>query len=245
MNPTAAKPERMEQANGRIPPLVHGDRLTREEFERRYEAMSHVHKAELLDGVVYMPSPVNQRRHGRPHFRLIGWLATYETATPGVEGGDNSTVRMDEASEPQPDVQMFVLPEFGGQIRFSPEGYIEGSPELAAEVAASSAAVDVRVKLPIYQRNGVREYIIWRVLDSELDWYVLRGGTFELLLPDAAGVIRSQVFPGLWLDVPALLRGDMPAVLAVLQQGLSSPEHAAFVTELARRRDAAPPASGQ
>src|SRR5262245_22343202 len=86
-----------------VPPLRAGDRLSRGEFERRYEAMPEVNKAELIEGVVYMPSPTSLNEHGGPHFDLIGWLALYRAFTPGVQGGDSTTVRLDEDNEPQSD----------------------------------------------------------------------------------------------------------------------------------------------
>jgi Uma2 family endonuclease len=221
-----------------VPPLEPGDRLTRDEFERRYDAMPHLKKAELIEGVVYMPSPVRLRHHGRPHFRLLTWLGTYEAATPGVEGGDNTTVRLDLDNEPQPDGFLLIDPACGGQARISADDYVELAPELVGEIAASSASYDLHTKLHVYRRNGVREYIVWRVLERQLDWFVLRAGQFQALAPAADGIVRSEVFPGLWLDPAALLSGDMLRVLAVVQQGLASPEHADFVHKLQ-----APPAA--
>jgi Uma2 family endonuclease len=217
-------------------PLEPGDRLTRDEFERRYDAMPRLKKAELIEGVVYMPSPVRHRRHGRPHFRLIGWLNVYEASTPGVEGGDNGTIRLDLDNDPQPDAYLLIDPERGGQARISADDYVELAPELVAEVAASSAGFDLHTKLQVYRRHSVREYIVWRVLESQIDWFVLRSGQFERLAPNVDGVLSSGVFPGLWLDVPALVCGDMQRVLAVAQQGASSPEHAAFAQGLQARR---------
>ena len=219
-------------ASGRLLPLQNGDRLTREEFERRYEAMPHLKKAELIEGVVYVPSPVNYTDHGKPHMHLITLLGVYEASTPGVEGGDNTTVRLDLDNEPQPDAFLRIAPGRGGQSRTGEEGYVEGAPELAAEVAASSASYDLHAKLHVYRRAGVREYLILRVLDQEVDWFCLRGGQFQKMAPDAQGILRSEVFPGLWLDPAALLRGDLAGVLAVLDQGVQSPEHAAFVERL-------------
>lgn len=218
--------------NGRPPPLENGDRLTRAEFERRYEAMPQVKKAELIEGVVHMPSPVRHRRHGRPHVHLAGWLVAYEAATPGVEAGDNSTARLDLDNEPQPDLLLFIDPARGGQVRISPDDYIEGAPELVAEVAASNVSIALNAKLHVYRRNGVREYIVWRVLDGAIDWFILREGRYEGLQPGPDGVYRSEVFPGLWLDATALLRGDLAGVLAVVQRGAASPEHAAFLARL-------------
>lgn len=210
-------------------PLEDGDRLTREEFERRYEAMPHVKKAELIEGVVHVPSPVRFEWHGEQHAQIETWLGVYAAMTPGVRIGDNSTIRLDKTNEPQPDVLLLIEPSRGGQARITESGYVEGAPELAVEVASSSASYDVHDKLNAYQRNGIREYVIWRVRDSELDWLVLRDGKYEPLVPDSSSLLRSTVFPGLWLDANALLRGDMAQVLAVLNQGIGSAEHQAFL----------------
>lgn len=221
-----------EVFNGKVPPLVHGERLTRQEFERRYDAMPHLKKAELIEGVVYTPSPVRQEDHGGQHFDLITWLGVYRAATPGVAGGNESTVRLGASSDPQPDALLFVQPDHGGQIRISADGYIEGGPELAGEVSASSVDIDLGTKFQLYQRYQVREYIVWRVLDQEVDWFVLRSDEYERLQTDANGIYRSEAFPGLWLDAAALVRRDLALVLAVLQQGLATPDHAAFVAKL-------------
>jgi len=215
-----------------VPPLENGDVLTRAEFERRYEAMPHLKKAELIEGVVYVPSPVRHRYHGHQHTHLISWLGYYEAHTPSVEASDNVTVRLDLDNEPQPDALLFIDSTCGGQARIDADGYIEDAPELVAEVAASSASYDLHAKLRVYRRNGVCEYIVWRVLDKEIDWFTLRSGQYERLPLDAEGLYRSEVFPGLWLDPAALLRGDLAAVLAVVQRGLASPEHAAFAARL-------------
>jgi len=221
-----------------IPPLEPGDRLTAEEFERRYEAMPHLKKAELIEGVVYMPSPVHHRRHGRPNLQLATWVGTYEAATPGVEGADNGTARLDVGNTPQPDVLLLIDPACGGQARISADDYVENAPEFVAEVASSSASYDLHSKMEVYRRNGVREYLVWRVLDQAIDWFVLRDGHYQPLPVGEDGIVRSEVFAGLWLDVQALLRGDLARVLAVVQQGTSSPEHAAFVVRLQAARSA-------
>lgn len=218
-----------------IPPLQAGDHLTRAEFERRYEAMPHLNRAELIEGVVYMPSPVSTEEHGSPHFDLVGWLALYRSQTPGVQGGDNATLRLDVDNEPQPDAFLRILPEYGGQSRTG-AGYVEGAPELVAEVAATSASYDLHDKLNVYRRNGVLEYLVWRVWDQAIDWFVLREGRYQPLPLTAAGLYRSEVFAGLWLDAAALLAGDLGRVLRVLQEGLQSPEHAEFVSRLAQAR---------
>ncbi|MBI3946346.1 MAG: Uma2 family endonuclease [Armatimonadetes bacterium] len=218
-----------------VPPLENGERLTLPEFERRYEVAPEDLKAELIEGVVYMSSPVRGKVHGRQTFRLSWWLAHYSLFTPGTEGYDNTTVRLDVDNEPQPDAFLLILPEFGGQSSMSDDGYNEDAPELVAEVAASSRSIDLHAKFNAYRRNRVREYLVWRVLDGELDWFVWREGEYQRLIPDDTGIYRSEVFPGLWLNAPALLRDDRPAVLQTLQAGLESPEHADFVAALQAR----------
>jgi Uma2 family endonuclease len=214
------------------PPLENGDRLTRQEFERRYTAMAHIKKAELIEGVVYVASPVGANRHGSPHADIIGWLFVYKAATPGVYLADNTTVRLDADNEPQPDALLRIEPEVGGNSRISDDDYVEGTPELIAEIAASSASYDLNDKLNAYRRNGVQEYIVWQIYENRLDWFRLQEGRYVALHPDEAGIIRSEIFPGLWLAVNALREGDMAGVLAVLQQGLHFAEHQAFVKRL-------------
>jgi Uma2 family endonuclease len=218
------------------PPLEAGDHLSRAEFERRYTAMPNVKKAELIEGVVYMPSPVSREKHATPHFQLITWLGAYQARTPGVDGGDNSTVRLDLDNEPQPDADLRIPAEAGGQSHIDEDDYVAGAPELAAEIAATSASYDLHDKLNAFRRNGVREYIVWRTLDAAIDWFVLIEGRYERL-PLDDHLYKSRVFPGLWLDPKALLAGDMGQVLAALERGIASPEHEAFV----QRLKAAPP----
>ena len=233
MNQSLTEQQRVDQTKSApIPPLSSGDRLSCHEFERRYEVMPHIKKAELVEGVVYVASPLRFESHAEPHSSLIGWMWTYRTATPGVRLGDNATVRLDLDNEPQPDGVLFIDERVGGQARLSKDDYIEGAPELMAEVAASSAAYDLHDKKKAYRRNGVQEYIIWQIFENKLDWFKLSEGEYMPLEPDEAGVLQSYVFPGLWLAVPALLEGDMAKVLAVLQQGLNSPEHGDFVKRL-------------
>ena len=210
-----------------IPPLENGDKLTRAEFERRYDAMPNLKKAELIEGVVYLASPLRFRSHGKPHAGIMTWLGTYEAATPGVEVGDNPTVRLDADNEPQPDALLRI--ENGGQSRISEDDYVEGAPELIVEIAASTASYDLHEKLKVYRRNQVQEYLVWRVYDNAFDWFKLDEGKYIQLESDAEGIIRSQFFPGLWLDKSALLSGDLAQVLKVLQQGLSTVEHQNFI----------------
>lgn len=204
-----------------VPPLENGDRLSRYEFERRFDATPNLKKAELIDGVVYFHPRVSYLYHARPHFEIQGLLGVYAAQTPSVDGGTNSTVRLDLENEPQPDVLLRLLPEFGGRTVIDKEGYVEGAPELIVEVAATSASYDKNQKCAVYQRHAVREYIIWRVLDQAIDWYILTNDRYEpLALED--GVYRSPLFRGLWLDASALIAGDLAKALAVLQRGIAS-----------------------
>lgn len=215
-----------------IPPLESGDHLTRREFERRYNAMPHIKKAELIEGVVYMPSPVRHKSHGRPHSQVMIWLGTYWVATSGVDLGNNTTVRLDIDNEVQPDALLRIEPEQGGNSRISDDDYIEGAPELIVEIASSSAAYDLYDKLKVYRRNGVKEYLVWQTYDERLDWFRLREGEYLLMTPDASGVVHSEVFPGLNLAMEALLKSDLAMVLSELQKGLETAEHEAFVEHL-------------
>ncbi|QLE57833.1 Uma2 family endonuclease [Nostoc sp. TCL26-01] len=215
-----------------VPVLASGDRLTRAEFERRYEATPEKFKAELIEGIVYVASPV-RAFHGVPHAALITWLGVYSAATPGTSGTDNTTTRLDLDNEPQPDAMLRM--ETGGTSTLSADGYIEGTPELIAEIATSSAAIDLGAKKNAYRRNGVQEYLVWQTFENRLSWFRLQSEEFVLIEPDESGIIRSSIFPGLWLAVTALLEGRMIDVLNTLQTGLTSPEHQAFVQKLAEQ----------
>jgi Uma2 family endonuclease len=196
--------------------------------------MPGLKKAELVEGVVQMPSPVRWDRHAAPHFDLITWLGVYRASTPGVRGGDNGSLRVGPDSELQPDAVLLIEPACGGRAAFSPDDYLLGAPELVAEVSSSTASIDLNDKLDIYLRNGVQEYLVWRVLEQAVDWFALRGGQYEPLALASGGLYQSEAFPGLWLDAAALVGQDFVRVLGALQQGLASPEHAAFVERLQR-----------
>ncbi|MDZ8184048.1 MAG: Uma2 family endonuclease [Nostoc sp. ChiSLP02] len=215
-----------------IPPLESGDRLTCPEFERRYNAMPNLKKAELIEGVVYVASPLRFESHAEPHGNLMIWLGNYKLATPGVRLGDNPTVRLDLDNEPQPDAILLIDAACGGQSHIGSDGYVEGAPELVAEVAASSATKDLYDKKRAYRRNGIQEYIVWQVFEQTVSWFSLQNGEYVPLLLNASGIIESQIFPGLWLDVSALVSDNMQQVLTVLQTGLNSAEHQAFAQQL-------------
>ena len=214
-----------------IPPLVDGDRLSREEFHRRYLAMPHIKKAELIEGVVYMPSPVSLVAHAHPHGLIGSWVGAYFAYTTGVSFGVEATLQLEGDNEVQPDMTLFTVRKEDGTSRVGPDGYIDGGPELTIEVAASSVSRDRNAKKRVYLANGVREYIIWRTEAGVIDWFILRDGKYEPL-PLTEGVYKSEAFPGLWLDTAAMLRGDLAGVFSILQQGMATPEHAAFVERL-------------
>jgi Uma2 family endonuclease len=206
-----------------IPLLENGDRLTRHEFERRYTAMPYQkkgsNKAELIEGIVYMASPLRVRSHAQPHSQIMTWLGLYQANTPSLILGIEPTVRLDLDNEFQPDAVMFI-PGRGAII--TEDDYIEGAPELVVEIAASTVSIDLHDKKAAYRRNSVQEYIIWRTLDREIDWFSLQDGEYIRLESDENGIVKSQVFPGLWLAVKAILSGSMADVLAVLRSGLDS-----------------------
>jgi Uma2 family endonuclease len=213
-------------------PLENGDRLSRDEFERRYDAMPHCKKAELIEGRVYMASAVRARKHSEPHAAIMTWLGNYWLATPSTELFDNATVRLDDENEPQPDACLCLAKAVGGQSWINADDYIEGAPELIVEVAASSASYDLHDKKQAYSSNGVREYLVWRTMDQALDWFVLAAGVYQDLPIDPDGMIRSRVFPGLWLPVADLLGGNLANVVVGLNLGLASSEYQVFRQKL-------------
>ena len=229
---SAGTPQPEQVRDSRIAPLESGDRLNRHEFERRYNAMPSVKKAELIEGVVYVASPLRFESHAEPHGLLIIWLGTYKVGTPSIKLGIEPTVRLDQDNEPQPDGVLLIPESAGGQSTLSEDDYIEGAPELVAEIAATSVANDLHDKKKAYRRNGVHEYIVWQIFENQLDWFSLQQSEYVPLAADGNGIVRSLVFPGLWLSVPDLLTGNMTRVLSVLQEGLNSAEHAEFVQGL-------------
>ena len=191
--------------------LESGDRLSRADFHQRYCLFPDIKKAELVEGVVYVGSPVRADLHAEPHASIVTWLGAYRARHPELRLGDNATVILDDANEVQPDACLW---------RESPDGphledhYIVGAPQLVVEIAASSASYDLHDKLRAYERNGVLEYIVWRVVDEAVDWLSLRAGRFVRTEPDESGTIESATFPGLRLNLPKLLAGDLAGVLA-------------------------------
>lgn len=219
----------------RVAPLRAGDKLTRDEFLRRWNAQPTIKLAELIGGIVYMPSPVSVE-HGGTDGDIGAWLSTYKAFTPGTASERNTTSFMLDDS-PQPDLNLRLLPEYGGRS-WSENHFLHGVPELVAEVCASSAAYDLHQKHDLYQAAGIPEYLAVVVFEREIRWHVLIDGRYQLSSPDADGLWRSRIFPGLWLDGQALLAGNLRQVLDRLQEGLRSAEHERFVAELAARREA-------
>jgi Uma2 family endonuclease len=212
------------------PPLLTGQRMSLKEFLRRWKELPDLKKAELIDGVVYVPSPVS-REHGSLDSLMIWWLAHYAQATPGCEVGNNSTWLM-LGSAPQPDTYLRILPSSGGQSG-NEEQYCIGAPELAVEICVTSTDLDFGSKLALYQRAGVREYITIELFGERLVWRVLENGVYVSQGILADGIFRSQIFPGLWLDLAAFWNKDGARMLAALNAGLASEEHRRFVERLA------------
>jgi Uma2 family endonuclease len=194
--------------------------------------MPQLKRAELIGGIVYMPSPTGIDHSGM-HSYVGGWLTTYCAHTTGTDVADNATTIMAEDS-PQPDQSLRLLPEAGGRTRIE-EGLLHGAPELVVEVCASSASYDLHVKKDLYEEQHVDEYVAVLVFEREIRWHRWEDGAYRIVPPDKDGIWRSTAFPGLWLDGPALLKRDLAKVLEVVQQGLESPEHAEFVKQLEQR----------
>lgn len=211
------------------PPLESGDRLSRPEFERHYAATPNVHKAELIEGIVYVASPLRFTPHAEPHGRLATWLGTYAAMTPPVLLGIEPTLRLDLDNEPQPDAVLRLDAAMGGRSRITEDGYLEGTPELVAEIAASSAAIDLGDKKNAYRRNGIPEYLVWNVYDNQIEWLQLVEGVYKPLPIEPNGTIHSQVFPGLWLATTDLLTQNMAQVLSVLHDGLQSADYQSWI----------------
>jgi len=218
----------------RLPPLLNnGDRLTQPEFHRRYAAYPKDVKIELIGGTVYMASPMRWPHSGLSS-EIGGVLFLYKASTPGVETGDNATVILNLANEPQPDRYLRIADDCGGKSRVNDEEYISGPPELLVEIAHSTVAIDLDQKKSCYAKAGVGEYVVVCVEEKEVFWFDLLRR--RQLRRDAKGVIRSRIFPGLWLNVAALLAENSNQLIATLNEGVGSQEHSKFVEKLRRNR---------
>jgi Uma2 family endonuclease len=223
---------RQEGASHRGCPPFNGDRLTQAEFHRCYEQYDEDEKWELVGGIVYMASPL-RRTHSRYDGEIRFALELYRQATAGVEALHNATTILGEESEQQPDLGLRILPEFGGQSRTNDDDYIEGPPELLVEVAHSTLALDMHAKRDDYRQAGVIEYLVLCVEEQEVHWFHFPSG--RPIRPDREGISRSRVFPGLWIDTAALMRLESARFREVVEQGLASQPHAAFVRRLRRQ----------
>ncbi|MGP0063471.1 MAG: Uma2 family endonuclease [Isosphaeraceae bacterium] len=218
-----------------LPPLENGQQLDQPVFHERYAAMPPETRAELVGGIVYMPSPM-RLDHGKPSRFVAGWLFQYEGQTPGVEGADGATVKLDRKGEPQPDHLLLIPSALGGRSEVDDRGYVTGAPELVVEVSLSSRSYDLNQKKADYERAGVLEYVVVELDPNRIHWFIRRGLHFEDLPPGPDGIHRSETFPGLWLDGAALFAEDRSRLIRILKRGLRSPEHAAFVAKLAEAR---------
>jgi Uma2 family endonuclease len=223
------------QGTSRVPPLEAGDHLDQATFHERYKTMPPAFRAELIGGIVIVPSPLAQG-HGLYHALIMTWLGNYWLATPGTLAWDNVTTILGAQSELQPDGTLVIEPAAGGQTGVSADGYTTGAPELVVEVASSSAATDLHAKRRDYERAGVLEYVVVVVRQRLVRWFVLQSGVYADMAADPNGIFKSKIFPGLWLHADALLQLDGMRVMEVLRQGLAAPEHAAFVQQLRARR---------
>lgn len=187
-------------------------------------------RAELVEGVVIVPSPTSAD-HSEVDLLASAWIANFSISTPGTEGHSNFTDILGAASEPQPDMALLIKPSHGGQTRRLGR-YIAGPPELILEVAFSSEAYDLHSKRRDYERAGVREYVVVLLRERRVMWFILRDGRFDSISSDDDGLFRSTVFPGLWLDPMALLALDGAKVMEVLRRGLQDPAHSEFVRQL-------------
>ncbi|HXP60992.1 MAG TPA: Uma2 family endonuclease [Dongiaceae bacterium] len=212
-----SKPGAAGNTASRLLPLENGELMHSREFLRRYEQMPQVKKAELIEGVVYMGSPVSVR-HAEPDGVIQTWLGAYASRHPETQALPNATVILDAENTVQPDALLRRLPEQGGLTRVNEAGYIVGPPELVVEVAASSASIDLRDKRRAYCRNGVREYLVWLVAEARLEWFCLEEDEYRPQLPDAQGLLHSRSFPGLCLPVAPLLACNTAKVLSALAE---------------------------
>lgn len=210
-----------------------GDELDQPTFHRIYTSLPESFRAELIEGVVVIPFATSYR-HAFGHNLLGIILGLYAVRTPGTASLTEPTVILGPKSEPQPDATLIILPEHGGRTHLEGD-FVAGPPELVAEMAISSKAYDLHSKRRDYEAGGVQEYLVLVQRPAEFHWFALHDGRFESRGPDPDGVHRSTAFPGLWVDCEALLQHNAARLIATLQRGLDTPEHAAFVAELAAR----------
>lgn len=220
--------------SNRLPPLENGDRLDQKTFHARYQAMPEDFRAELIGGIVHVPSP-QKIPHSKAQRLVVRWLDEYTEATPGTETLLNNTQILGPDSEPQPDSCLFITPDYGGQVYADKDDYLHGAPEMIVEVSSSTESIDLHGKKQDYQKAGVQGYVVVALRAQQVFWFVRQCGKYKEVPLPAEGIFRSQAFPGLWLDTEAMLRCHRQGVLAPLKRGLASPEHTAFVTKMQKR----------
>jgi len=229
LTPTSAK-RTSKPASGKKQPLLwEGQRLDRETFHRLYSDSPELKRVQLIEGIVYMPSPMRFVQHAHPEVSFTTWLTYFASFTPGVNSGGQATLKIDGKNEYQPDGMLFYDK---GQLIIDNDGYLVGVPELVVEVSASTISVDSNEKYLVYQKYGVKEYLLWNTEAKKITWYGRSGSKFVPMKPNREGIIKSKAFPGLWLNVAAMLKGNLKLVLKTLQEGLSSKEHQKFVASL-------------
>lgn len=225
-----AKPPRSK----RLPPLENGDRLDQQTFHARYRAMREDCRAELIGGIVYMPSP-QKIPHSEAQLLVVRWLDGYAEATPGTKALLNNTQILGPDSEPEPDACLFIAPEYGGRVYVDEDDYLHGAPELIVEVSSSTESIDLHGKKQDYQKAGVSEYVVLALRTQQVFWFLRQRGKYKEIPLPSDGIFRSRMFPGLWLDAEAMLRCHRPGVLAALKRGLATAEHAVFVAKLEKQ----------
>ena len=231
--PAKARRPVLEDVIDDLPPLEYGDRLTRPEFHRRYEASPEIRKAELIEGVVYIMSSPLKVSHGSPHGKMMSLLGLYEVKTTGVELLANTSLLLDGDNEVQPDCILRLAQTIAGaHSHINADEYVEGAPELVVEISGTSASKDLGDKFQAYRRNGVQEYLVWRVYGKQIDWWGLVDGEYQPLPADESGIVESRVFPGLRLDLAALLAGKPAQAYGELERGIASEPHRDFVVRL-------------
>ena len=213
-SPKPVSPAR-QAVSSSVPDLEQGDCLTASEFLRRYEVASNLKKAQLIEGIVHMPSPVRFDAHAKPDGLIQGWLFSYALSRPELEAVPNATLLLDSENAVQPDAMLCSAPREGGRVFLNEAGYLCGAPELVCEIAASSATVDLHSKFKAYRRNGIGEYLVWLTQEETVRWFRLVEDDFvEMEAVD--GRMESVIFPGLVLDLAALFAFDRAAMVAAL-----------------------------
>lgn len=216
-------------------PPVNGDCLSVKEFLHRYLPYRRNLKAELINGLVSLSHGVRADLEDLSNSVIQSWIRSYAALTPGTKMDVNTIVILAWDTVPQPNIVLRVLPENGGKSRMTNQDILTDAPELMVDFTTSHQTFDIREKLGAFRRLGVVEYLVWWANDQKLDWYCLEQEKYALNLPDSNGVLTSPSFPGLRLNLSALLNRSSAAVMATLRKSLESPDHAGFVARLEKR----------